>query len=84
MPQPGSAKPEGAEASLPADARNVFLEDLSKVAGPLAASTQTALAYVSSEEQRWLAADPGCACSQQPGEPRRVPERQPARARATS
>ena len=57
MPQPGSAKPEGAQC-LPADARNVFLEDLSKVAGPLAASTQTALAYVCPEEHHWIAAHP--------------------------
>lgn len=65
MPDDNSARPSTSQ-SLPAEARNSFLEDLSKVAGPLAASTQTALAYICPSGQRWIAAHPDCACSQQP------------------
>src|SRR5437870_1321770 len=63
-----SARPDNGTQELPAEARQSFLDDMNKVAGPMAASTQTALAYVSAAGQQWIAAHPDCACSRKPGE----------------
>ncbi len=68
MPNEQSARPERASLGLPAEARNSLLEDLQKVAGPLAASTQAALAYICTGGQRWIAAHPACPCSQKPSD----------------
>lgn len=64
------SEPEPAQAgSLPADVKAGFLDELGRIAGPLAEVAGVSLAYASAGQVQWIASARGCPCSGSPGVP---------------